>query len=164
MVVQRIMLGAKSIASGNRHTAQFLSLIRDKIEKAKFYPPLLMNILKKVNDLLESEPKYIIKDGKYQGDSGKFTYTLLQSLPQEGPDLKENVTLKNTLLGLSVCFGFGGIFGGDDDCDRGSGIHYQRSQRSDEKEAKKAHRERHLGAGYGAGFLSGSLHHKPQSG
>ena len=53
--------------------------------------------IKKVNDLLESEPKYIIKDGKYQGDSGKFTYTLLQSLPQEGPDLKENVTLKEYL-------------------------------------------------------------------
>ena len=32
--------GAKSIASGNRHAAQFLSLVREKIEKAKFYPPL----------------------------------------------------------------------------------------------------------------------------
>src|SRR3990172_5973558 len=29
----------KSTASRNRHTAQFLSLVREKIEKAKFYPP-----------------------------------------------------------------------------------------------------------------------------
>ena len=54
---------------------------------------------KKVEDLLESEPEYIIKDGKYQGDTsgGKFTYTLLQSLPKEGPDLSENVTLEEYL-------------------------------------------------------------------
>src|SRR3989304_2591700 len=32
--------GVKSAASGSRHTAQFLSLVREKIEKAKFYPPL----------------------------------------------------------------------------------------------------------------------------
>lgn len=30
-------------------------------------------------------------------DSGKFTYTLLQPLPQEGPNLQENVTLKQYL-------------------------------------------------------------------
>ena len=54
---------------------------------------------KKVEGLLESEPEYIIKDGKYQGDTsgGKFTYTLLQSLPKEGPDLSENVTLEEYL-------------------------------------------------------------------
>ena len=55
--------------------------------------------VKKVNDLLESDPKYIIKDGKYQGDTsgGKFTYTLLQPLPREGGDLSENVTLEEYL-------------------------------------------------------------------
>ncbi|KKT20056.1 MAG: hypothetical protein UW04_C0037G0008, partial [Parcubacteria group bacterium GW2011_GWB1_43_8] len=54
---------------------------------------------KKVEDLLESEPEYIIKDGKYQGDTSgeKFTYTLLQSLPKEGDDLSENVTLEEYL-------------------------------------------------------------------
>ena len=53
----------------------------------------------KVENLLESEPEYIIKDGKYQGDTsgGKFTYTLLQSLPKEGDDLSENVTLEQYL-------------------------------------------------------------------
>ena len=34
---------------------------------------------------------------EYKGDSGKFTYTLLQKLPKEGGDLKENVTLKDYL-------------------------------------------------------------------
>ena len=54
--------------------------------------------VEKVNDLLQSEPEYIIKDGKYQGGSGgKFIYTLLQPLPREGPDLQENVTLKEYL-------------------------------------------------------------------
>jgi len=49
---------------------------------------------KKVEDLLESETESIIlKDGG--GD--KFTYTLLQSLPKEGDDLSENVTLEEYL-------------------------------------------------------------------
>ena len=54
---------------------------------------------KKVEDLLESKPKDIIKDGKYQGDTsgGKFIYTLLQPLPKEGTDLSENVTLEEYL-------------------------------------------------------------------
>ena len=34
---------------------------------------------------------------EYKADSGKFTYTLLQSLPREGPDLEKNVTLKEYL-------------------------------------------------------------------
>ena len=53
----------------------------------------------KAQEILNRENEYIIKDGKYQGDTsgGKFTYTLLQSLPKEGDDLSENVTLEQYL-------------------------------------------------------------------
>ena len=53
----------------------------------------------KAQEILNRETKNIYENGEYKGstNSGKFTYTLLQPLPQEGEDLKENVTLKEYL-------------------------------------------------------------------
>ena len=53
----------------------------------------------KAQEILNRETENIYENGEYKGstNSGKFTYTLLQPLPQEGPDLKENVTLEEYL-------------------------------------------------------------------
>ena len=51
------------------------------------------------NDAFETDnpANYQTMDGEGDSSGKKFIYTLLQSLPQEGEDLKENVTLKQYL-------------------------------------------------------------------
>ena len=51
-----------------------------------------------INDIFEDPSKGKVIDNKSKDYSGeRFTYTLLQPLPQEGKDLQENVTLKQYL-------------------------------------------------------------------
>lgn len=51
------------------------------------------------NDAFETDnpANHQTMDGETDSSSGKFTYTLLQSLPNTSGDLKENVTLKDYL-------------------------------------------------------------------
>ena len=53
----------------------------------------------KAQEILNRETENIYENGEYKDstDGDKFTYTLLQELPKEGGNLKENVTLKDYL-------------------------------------------------------------------